>query len=62
MKLSLKSLSIKNKILIVLSTLPIIAISIIVIMATNLFEDDKLAYVYDTALSSARAKASKVDS
>lgn len=31
-------------------------------MATNLFKDDKLAYVYDTALSSARAKASTVDS
>ncbi len=62
MKLSLKSLSIKNKILIVLSTLPIAAISLIVVMATNLFEDDKLAYVYDTALSSTRAKASTVDS
>lgn len=62
MKLKLKSLSIKNKILIVLSTLPIVAIVLIVIMATNLFKDDKLAYVYDTALSSARAKASTVDS
>ncbi len=62
MKLSLKSLSIKNKILIVLSTLPIVAISLIVVMATSLFEDDKLAYVYDTALSSTRAKASTVDS
>lgn len=62
MKMSLKSLSIKNKILIVLSTLPIMAIALIVVMATNLFEDDKLAYVYDTALSSTRAKASTVDS
>jgi sigma-B regulation protein RsbU (phosphoserine phosphatase) len=62
MKLSLQSLSIKNKILIVLSTLPIAAISLIVVMATSIFEDDKLAYVYDTALSSTRAKASTVDS
>ncbi len=57
-----KSLSIKNKILIVLSTLPIVSIALIVVMATNLFKDDKLAYVYDTALSSTRAKASTVDS
>lgn len=62
MKLNMKSLSIKNKILIVLSTLPIVSIALIVVMATNLFKDDKLAYVYDTALSSARAKASTVDS
>ncbi len=62
MTLSLKSLSIKNKILIVLSTLPILAISLIVVMATSLFEDDKLAYVYDSTLSSTRAKASTVDS
>ena len=27
-------------------------------MATNVFKDDKLAYVYDTALSSTRAKSS----
>lgn len=58
----LKSLSIKNKILIVLSTLPIVAIALIVVMATSLFKDDKLAYVYDTALSAARAKASTADS
>lgn len=62
MKRQLQSLSIKTKILILLSTLPIVAIGLIVVTATNLFTDDKLAYVYDTALSSARAKASTVDS
>jgi phosphoserine phosphatase RsbU/P len=62
MKFNLSNLSIKNKILIVLSTLPIVSIALIVVMATNLFKDDKLAYVYDTALSSARAKASTADS
>lgn len=60
--MKLNSLSIKHKLLIVLSTLPIVSIGLIVVMATNLFKDDKLAYVYDTALSSARAKASTVDS
>lgn len=39
-----------------------VSIGLIVVMATNLFQDDKLAYVYDTALSSARAKASTIDS
>ncbi|MCJ8278048.1 MAG: HAMP domain-containing protein, partial [Bdellovibrionales bacterium] len=53
-----KSLSLKNKLLIVLSTLPIISIALIVAMATSLFENDKLAYVYDTALSSTRATSS----
>ncbi len=62
MKIKMRSLSIKNKILLVLSTLPVVSILLIVVMATNLFEDDKLAYVYDTALSAARAKASTVDS
>lgn len=39
-----------------------LSIALIVIMAANLFKADKLAYVYDTALSTARAKASTVDS
>jgi len=62
MKLKLSGLSIKNKILIVLSSLPILAIGFIVAMATNVFKDDKLAYVYDSALSSARGKSSSVNS
>lgn len=62
MKMPMKALSIKNKILIVLSTLPILAISFIVVMAVNVFKEDKLAYVYDAALSSARGKASSIDS
>lgn len=61
-KRKLGSLSIKNKLLIVLSTLPIISIALIVAMATNLFESDKLAYVYDTVLSSTRAKTSTMKS
>lgn len=61
-KRRLRSLSIKNKLLIVLSTLPIISIALIVAMATSLFESDKLAYVYDTALSSTQAKSSTLKS
>ncbi len=62
MKLEISRLSIKNKILIVLSSLPILAIGFIVAMATNVFKDDKLAYVYDSALSSVRGKSSSVSS
>src|SRR5690606_16833701 len=57
-----RSLSIKNKLLIVLATLPLISIAIIVAMSISVFKGDKLAYVYDTALSSTRAKSSTLKS
>ena len=60
--MGLKSLSIKNKILTILCTVPIAAIVLIVVMATRLFKDDKLAYLYDTALSETQSKSSAMDS
>ncbi|MCB0377242.1 MAG: SpoIIE family protein phosphatase [Bdellovibrionales bacterium] len=62
MEIPKKSLSIKNKILIVLASLPVLSISLIVATATTVFKEDKLAYVFDTALSSTRAKANTLDS
>jgi phosphoserine phosphatase RsbU/P len=62
MKLISWPLSIKNKILIVLSTLPVIAISAVVVIAINVFKDDKIAYIYDSTLSSVRGKSSSVES
>ena len=57
-----RSFSIKNKILIVLATLPIITVVAVVVMSTQSFTEDKLSYVYGTALSEARAKSSSTSS
>ena len=53
-----RSFSIKNKILLVLATLPIITVVAVVVMSTQSFTQDKLSYVFGTALSDARAKSS----
>ena len=53
-----KWLTIKNKILIVLSILPLLSIGLVVLMATATFKDDKITYVYNSVLSSAQAKSS----
>ena len=41
----------KYKLLCVLILMPIISLSLYLVMAKNLFEEDKLAYVFSTSLS-----------
>jgi phosphoserine phosphatase RsbU/P len=57
-----KSLSIKNKILVVLATLPIFSIGLVVVMAASTFKDDKVTYVFNSVLSGAQAKSSSASS
>ena len=57
-----RSLSIKNKILVVLATIPIFSIGLVVVMAANTFKDDKVTYVFNSVLSGAQAKSSSASS
>ena len=47
--------SIRYKLLLLLTILPIICLSLYLLMATSLFEKDKIAYVYDSSTAVARS-------
>lgn len=47
--------SLKNKLLITIMVLPLIAISVIVFMSSLIFKNDKISYIYTTSLSNARS-------
>ncbi|MEK6705333.1 MAG: SpoIIE family protein phosphatase [Bdellovibrionota bacterium] len=56
----LSSLSIKYKLLILLTTLPVIALTLYLILATRLFKVDKIAYVFDSSAAVSRSLSSQV--
>ena len=47
--------SIRYKLLLLLTILPVICLSLYLLMATSLFEKDKIAYVYDSSTAVARS-------
>lgn len=55
MKNKKMSFSLRYKLLILLTVLPLISLSLYLLMATDLFEKDKMAYVYDANASSAKS-------
>lgn len=55
-------LSLKVKLTLALVLLPLVAVTIYLFVATNLFQQDKIAYVFDGTLSVARSLASETRS
>ena len=51
MKSASKGLSLRSKLLFVLTAVPVLALGSYLAMATQLFERDKIAYVYDSSVS-----------
>jgi sigma-B regulation protein RsbU (phosphoserine phosphatase) len=55
-------LSLRHKILLGLTLLPLLGVTALLTMAVDLFEKDKIAYVFDSSLSVSKTKASRVRS
>ncbi len=52
-------LSLRYKLMLVLSLLPIVCLSLYLIMATDLFQKDKVAYVFDSSMTVSRSIATQ---
>jgi phosphoserine phosphatase RsbU/P len=50
-------LSLKYKLLLLLTVIPVVSLSIYIVLATRLFENDKIAYVKDSGVAVARSLA-----
>lgn len=48
-------ISLKYKLLLLLTTIPVVSLTIYILLATQLFENDKIAYVKDSSVSVAKA-------
>jgi len=55
-------LSLKYKILIVLTSVPLVGLSLFLALAVNVVEEDKIAYVYDSSLTASKTRAARVRS
>jgi len=53
-------LSIRYKLLILLTSLPLLSLSLYLLMATRLFETDKIAYVFDSSVGVSRALSMQI--
>lgn len=53
-------ISLKYKLLFLLTIIPVVSLSIYIVLATRLFEHDKLAYVKDSSVSVARSLAAQM--
>ena len=54
------SFSLRYKLLLILTTLPLVSLLLYLFMATQLFEKDKLAYVFDSSVTVARSLSTQV--
>ena len=52
-----QGLSIRTKLLILLTVLPLVSLGLYLVMATRLFEKDKVAYVFDSSVAVSRSLA-----
>jgi len=57
MKQKKLGISLKYKLLFLLTAIPVLSLSIYIVLATHLFENDKIAYVKDSSVAVARSLA-----
>lgn len=55
-----RGISIRYKILLLLTSLPLITLSVYLVLALKIFEDDKIAYVFDSSSSMSETMASQI--
>lgn len=58
----LKGISLKYKLLAALTLIPLIGLSCFLLIAVNIFEKDKIAYIFDSSLSVSKTRAARVGS
>lgn len=59
MKSMSRGFSLRAKLLLILTTVPVVALTFYLFMATQLFERDKIAYVYDSSVSLSSAMSTQ---
>ena len=55
-----RGISLRYKLLALLSLLPIVFLALYLVMATNLFADDKKAYIYDSSVFMASSLSTQI--
>lgn len=60
--MNLKKLSLKYKLLAALTLIPLIGLTLFLLLAVNIFEKDKIAYIFDSSLSVSQTRATRVSS
>jgi sigma-B regulation protein RsbU (phosphoserine phosphatase) len=58
----LKSISLRYKLLAALTLIPMVGLSLFLMLAVNIFEKDKIAYIFDSSLSVSKTRAARVNS
>jgi sigma-B regulation protein RsbU (phosphoserine phosphatase) len=56
----LKQISLRYKFLAALTVIPLVGLSLFLLMAKDVFETDKIAYIFDTSLSDSKTRGSSV--
>lgn len=58
----MKGVSLRYKLLAALTIIPLIGLSLFLLLAVNIFEKDKIAYIFDSSLSVSKTRATRVTS
>ena len=58
----MKGISLRYKLLAALTIIPVVGISLFLLLAVNIFEKDKIAYIFDSSLSVSKTRAARVAS
>lgn len=58
--MKMKGLSLRYKLLAALTVIPLIGLSLFLLLAVNIFEKDKIAYIFDSSLSVSKTRAARV--
>ncbi|HVK60156.1 MAG TPA: SpoIIE family protein phosphatase [Bdellovibrionales bacterium] len=60
--MKLKNVSLRYKLLVALTVIPIVGLSLFLALAVSIFEKDKIAYIFDSSLSVSKTRATRVSS
>lgn len=58
----MKGLSLRYKLLAALTVIPLLGLSLFLLLAVSIFEQDKIAYIFDSSLSVSKTRAARVSS
>jgi sigma-B regulation protein RsbU (phosphoserine phosphatase) len=58
--MKLRNVSLRYKLLVALTVIPLIGLSLFLTLAVSIFEKDKIAYIFDSSLSVSKTRATRV--
>ena len=62
LNMRLKRISLRYKLLAALTLIPMVGLMLFLLLAVNIFEKDKIAYIFDSSLSVSKTRAARVNS